>query len=99
MRLVGKLSYLQQVIAVEGMGGLPLLAILVAALEGDVEHAPSLTRGVGPDGALDQAQPDFMHGTGIFGSGDFLDIDDSPLKFGYSPSSGYRCPPTPIIDR
>jgi len=63
MRLIGELGDLQQVIAAEGRRSLPRLAVLVAALERDVEdHA--LPGAIGPDGGLDPPEADLLDGTG-----------------------------------
>jgi hypothetical protein len=59
VRQIGDLDHHRQVIATEAVAGLPLLAITVNPLDGDVvaDAALGLVR---PNGGLDASQPHFM---------------------------------------
>src|SRR5690606_1725713 len=64
VRQIGDLGQDQQVVAAEALGGLPVVAVLVDALEGDV--VPGRSAGlVLPDGGLDGADSNFRYGFGV----------------------------------
>ena len=64
MGLIGHFAQQQEVVATEGLGGLPLVTVLVETAEGGVETHPRFGF-VPPDSGFDLAEPDFVDGFGL----------------------------------